>query len=142
MGQTSLANHVEPLSNAEEAVLRVVRLDGPLKSANAVCARTPMARSSVLLALTDLERDGVLRFDPERGGWMVPDYRPKPSGLQVSYRRAVAALAEYVWRTDPDETISMDYATSVAEDVLRAALSDRQRALLDERTDAPDARAG
>jgi hypothetical protein len=85
MGQTSPANHVEPLTNAEKTVLRVVQRDGPLRSANAVCARTPLARATVLLALTDMERDGLLRFWPEQG-WVVSDYRPKPSGLGAGVR--------------------------------------------------------
>lgn len=56
------------------------------------------------------------------------------SGLQVSYRKAVYALADVLAvLDDPNDPDSHDRALQAAERILRPALSVRQRAKLDQR---------
>lgn len=144
MGRSSGSEVVPELTEPERAVLRVLGRDGPQKSANAICGRTPHRRHEVLTALYGLMEDGLVQYTApgiyELGDAGSAFARPKPSGLQVSYRKAVQAATTAVFA---DRLSSAPRsALEIAERCMREALSDRQRALLDERTDAPDARAG
>lgn len=60
--------------------------------------------------------------------------RRKPSGMQISYRKAVEALARRLAALGP---LGPDDALTAAERVLRPALSDRQRELLEQRERMP-----
>jgi hypothetical protein len=58
--------------------------------------------------------------------------RRKPSGVQVSYRKAVAVLAAEVYENS-DGFLSRERAARHAEHLLRLALSERQRKQLEDR---------
>jgi hypothetical protein len=128
MGQMSTRNRQELAVGAEDAVLRVLRHDGPMASANAISARTPHRRQDVLLAIYDLLEDGRIVM---HGGYYHAD-PPKPatSGLQISYRKAVRLCTEALSGTG----VTWSEAEGLAELYMSAGLSDRQRALLDERS--------
>jgi hypothetical protein len=58
----------------------------------------------------------------------------KPSGLQVSYRRAVEATVTAIWDFAAERISGNDVSIEdVAERAQRGALSDRQRELLEQR---------
>src|SRR3978361_866081 len=65
-----------------------------------------------------------------RGRANGPHARKKPSGLQVSWGKAVEALADHFMLF---EEVTPKTARLMADEILRPALSDRQRALLDAR---------
>ncbi len=71
----------------------------------------------------------------ERAHITLTKSRGGPSGAQVSYRKAVEVLATQLVVTDRRPGIAtLDGARRVAEGLMREALSDRQRARLDERS--------
>lgn len=77
----------------------------------------------------------------ERTGYADPRQRKacrngksRASGMQVSYRKAVEAMIELLERTEPIRwKLKPGEARSAAEWAMSRALSDRQRALLEER---------
>jgi hypothetical protein len=134
-------SHVVPVpSHVREAVLRVLYWDGPLRSQNAVVGRVPYQRIVAIRALNELHDEGIAIQGIN--GWysdtvVAPDLRPEPkrrkrkrSGAQVSFHKAVEFVADEL----RCEGFSGSYATRLATRALRNALSDRQRALLDERS--------
>lgn len=96
-----------------------------------MAGRHPSARfhSDACRARAWKERTGYGRPGPRKGR---ANGQPKPSGLQVSYRRAVTAVADYLAAQDGHaETLPVYQPT--AESILRPALSVRQRARLEAR---------
>lgn len=64
--------------------------------------------------------------------------RGGPSGLQVTYRKAVNVAAQLVfansWGTHPDEGLTYGEAHDLADEFMREALSPAQRARLEARS--------
>jgi hypothetical protein len=75
---------------------------------------------------------GYGRHDGVSGRANGSQARRKPSGVQVSYRKAVAVLAAEVYENS-DGFLSRARAVRHAEHLLRPALSERQRKQLEDR---------